>query len=86
VFHSLPIGEPWLEGATCDHFLVSLPYPFGEDLEICRCDETQVQILWLLPITAAERGFKKANGVDALEELFDRAAIEYWRIDRDSVV
>jgi hypothetical protein len=86
MFHSLPIGQPWLDGATCDHFLVSLPYPFGEDLEVCDLSDTRVQILWLLPITRAEFEFKKANGVDALEELFDKAAIEYWRIDRESVV
>ena len=26
----IPIGEPWLDGATCDGFLVVLPYPFGQ--------------------------------------------------------
>jgi hypothetical protein len=86
MFHSLPIGQPWLDGATCDHFLVSLPYPFGEELEVFDCDGTRVQFLWLLPITRAEYDFKKENGVDALEELFDKAAIEYWRIDRKSVL
>ncbi len=85
-FHSIPIGQPWLEGATCDHFLVSLPYPFGEELEVCECDGFRVQILWLLPITKAEYDFKKQNEVDAIEQLFDEAAIEYWRIDRESVV
>lgn len=25
--HSMPIGEPWVPGSTCDHLLISLPYP-----------------------------------------------------------
>jgi hypothetical protein len=86
IFHSLPVGQPWLDGATCDHFLVSLPYPFGPDLEVCHLGDGHAQLLWLLPITAAEASFKKTNGVDALEERFDEAAIEYWRTDRQSVI
>lgn len=34
-WHLLPIGEPWLEGATCDVFFISPPYPFGPELEVC---------------------------------------------------
>jgi hypothetical protein len=33
--HTLPIGEPWLPESACDHWLVSLPYPFGPDLQTC---------------------------------------------------
>ena len=86
VFNSLPVGQPWLDGATCDHFLVSLPYPLGADLEQCLLPEGIAQILWLLPIKEAEARFKRRNGVDALEEKFDEAAIEYWRVDRESVI
>lgn len=32
---TVPIGEPWLPGSTCDHLLISLPYPFGPDLQTC---------------------------------------------------
>ena len=32
--HTMPIGEPWVSGASCDHFLVSRPYPYGPDLEL----------------------------------------------------
>jgi hypothetical protein len=58
----------------------------GPDIEVCCLRDEHVQILWLLPITSAEADFKKTNGIDALEEKFDEAAIEYWRIDRESVV
>jgi hypothetical protein len=84
--HRLPLGEPWLAGATCDAFLVSLPYPFGPTLETARVGGRLVRVLWLLPITAAERRFATQHGLDALEQRFDDARIEYWRPDRASVV
>src|SRR5262249_52652746 len=46
--HTFPIGEPWLSGSTCEFFLVSLPYPFGPDLEICESSDGHVHVLWLL--------------------------------------
>jgi hypothetical protein len=84
--HTVPIGRPWLPGSTCEHFLVSLPYPFGPDLESCRMRDCTVHVLWLLPITAAERAFKVREGPDALEQLFDEKQLEYWVADRVSVV
>jgi hypothetical protein len=86
VGHTLPIGEPWLPGATCDFFLVSLPYPFGPELEVCNLSDGHLHVLWLLPITAAEREFKVREGVEALEQRFDACALEYWVRDRASAV
>lgn len=86
VGHTVPIGEPWIEGSSCDHFVVSLPYPFGQDLEICTWNGGHARLLWLLPITQAERDFKAANGLDALESLFDEQAINFWEPTRRSVV
>ncbi len=84
--HTLPIGEPWLPGASCDHFLVSLPYPFGPSLEVANYDDREHRFLWLLPITADEREFKRDRGQEQLERLFDSQQIEYWNPDRPSVV
>jgi len=82
--HTLPIGEPWLDGSSCTCLLVSQPYPFGPEFEF---DAPRlVRVLWLLPVTAAERDFKVHNGLDALEERFDRAGIEYWNPARSSAV
>ena len=86
VGHTVPIGEPWSPGSACDHLLVSLPYPFGRELEICAWDGGHARLLWLLPITAAERDFRTANGLEALEQRFDDAALQYWDIERASVV
>lgn len=84
--HTLPIGRPWLPGSSCDHLLVSLPYPLGPELERCNDGDGHVQVLWLLPITEAEREFKKAQGLEALEQQFDKARIEFWDPHRPSVV
>ena len=86
VGHTLPIGRPWLAGATCDHLLVSLPYPFGPDLEVVLGGSGHRRVLWLLPVTQAERDYKVREGVEALEQLFDSHAIAYWDSRRPSVV
>src|SRR4051812_44779420 len=51
--HTVPIGEPWSPGSSCDHLLVSLPYPFDPELEACAWDGGHARLLWLLPIAAA---------------------------------
>lgn len=84
--HTMPIGEPWLPGSGCEFFLVSLPYPFGPRLEVCDFEGGELRVLWLLPITAAERDYKKREGLEALEQRFDDCGLEYWAHDRASVV
>ncbi|MGY8769629.1 MAG: suppressor of fused domain protein [Pirellulales bacterium] len=82
----MPIGEPWIEGATCDVFLVSPPYPFDPEFELCNLSDDHVNFLWLLPITQSEREYCKAHGVEALEVEFEKVGIEFWRPDREAVV
>lgn len=87
VGHTVPIGRPWLGDSPCDHYLVSLPYPFGPDFEVCTWgDGAHARILWLLPITKAERDFRREQGLDALECLFEERAINPVDIGRASVV
>ncbi|MFJ2738268.1 suppressor of fused domain protein [Streptomyces sp. NPDC087440] len=73
--HSMPIGEPWVPGSTCDHLLISLPYLHGPDLEHCPLPGGDARILWTLPVTAAEIEFRRRRGHEALERLFDEAEI-----------
>lgn len=83
--HTVPVGEPWLPGATYDHLLVSLPYPYGTDLEHCAWPKGHARHLWLLPITAAERAYKVSHGVEALEQALEDAAIVPTDPQRPSV-
>ena len=84
--HTVPIGGPWLEKSLCDYLLVSLPYSFGHQLEICNIDDGHIHFHWLLPITKAEREFKITQGIEALEQQFEKSELEYWNPFRQSVV
>jgi hypothetical protein len=86
VGHTFPIGQPWLPDSLCEYFMVSLPYPFGPDLEVCNISSGQLRFLWLLPITLAEREFKIREGQEALERRFDEWPLPYWHPLRPSVV
>jgi hypothetical protein len=84
--HTVPIGRPWVRGSRCDHLLVSLPYPWGPELEICAVPDGHIQVLWLLPITAAEKAFRHTHDLEALEQRFDAAGIIPTDPRRRSVV
>ena len=84
--HYFPIGEPWLSDSACTQMLVSLPHPLGQKFEICHVDDDHVHLLWLLPITEAEKKYMVANGQEELEKAFDIAEIEFWNPSRKSVV
>lgn len=83
---TVSIGRPWLEESSCDHLLISLPYPYGPELEKMHTSEGIVRILWALPITAREAAFAELKGVEALETLFDRQQLNYLSPKRPSVV
>lgn len=77
--HTVNFGRPWLPGSRCSFGLVSLPYLDGPDLEVMRdpAFEREVLCLWLIPITAREVQYKKQRGLEALEDLFQAAGIDY---------
>lgn len=84
--HTVTIGEPWLPGSPSDQALISLPYPWGPDLEVCGWEGGHARLLWLLPITQAEREFKRTEGVEALEQRFEDRQCDYTDPHRPSVV
>lgn len=84
--HTVPIGGPWTPGSVLTHTLISRPYPFGPELEMCEVAGGHVQILWELPISEAEKEFAVRNGWEALEQRFEDVRLEYWNPLRRSVV
>lgn len=84
--HTLAMGEPWQDKSICDHWLVSTPYPFGPELEICNFRDSHAHIAWLLPITESERNFKVEHGLEDLERKFEDAKLAFCDIDREAVV
>lgn len=87
VGHTVPLGGG-LSGGTCTHLLVSRPYPFGPELEVCQLGDgpDPVRFLWLLPITEAEKRYRHGHGLEALEQRFDEARLNWAFESRESVV
>ena len=79
-------GRPWIEGSEIDHFLVTLPYPFGPEFEHAELPDRHVRFLWLVPITRAEAEYIRAHGVDAFEDLAEESGLEFATVDRKSLV
>jgi hypothetical protein len=86
VGHTVNLGQPWLDESACDHALVSLPYLDGPDLEnLSLPDESTVKCEWLIPVTSAEVQYKKAHGLEALEDQMENASFNYLDPHRPSV-
>jgi hypothetical protein len=80
------VGEPWLPGSTCGYLLVSNPYLLADELWALQVAGRTVRFRWVIPITAQERAFATGRGLDALEQRFEEAGLEYWDPHRASVV
>ncbi len=83
---TLKIGRPRLEGSASDHLLVSLPYPYGPEFEHCQVDDRHIQILWLVPITAAEAALVDDRGLEVLEQLLEDRRVNVVDPLRPSIV
>ncbi len=85
--HTVDIGRPWLPGSPSTCLLVSLPYLDGRAIETCTLSTgASVRCLWLVPITAAERAFKREHGTDALEKRLEAAQVAFADPERPSVI
>lgn len=82
--HTVDFGVGWLRGSRCSRGLVSLPYPDGPKLEWM--ENPRVRFLWLIPITPAEREFKREHGLEELERRFERRQADLLNPKRPSVV
>lgn len=82
--HTVNLGRPWLPNSACDHGLVSLPYLDGPRVEKMEFGGMEINCLWLIPITRQEREYKMKNGVEALEEKFDKPPLDFANPGRQS--
>lgn len=85
--HTVNFGRPWFPDSDCDHGLISLPYLDGPALEWMNVTHGRsVRILWLIPITRAEKEFAVKNGAETIESRFESAQFNYLDPFRKSVV
>jgi len=84
--HTVNIGRPWLPGSACDYAFISLPYLYGEQLELLSFLGYTTHCYWLIPITEAERKYKMNHGAEALEQLFEEKQLDYLNPNRKTLV
>jgi hypothetical protein len=84
--HTVNFGTPWLPGSLCDHGLLSAPYLDPERFRRADVQGHDVELLWLIPITREERDFKIKNGLELLEQAFERAGLDFGNPLRPGVV
>jgi hypothetical protein len=84
--HTVNFGRPWVPGSACEYGLLSVPYLDGPKLEHLQTTAFSVRVLWLIPMTRAERDFKKQNGLEQLEERWESAQFDYSDPYRPSVI
>jgi len=77
LYHTVNIGQPWIDKSICDHGYISLPYMVGKNLEIFSFEDKVIHCYWFIPITKGEREFKIENGSEELELLFERSQFNY---------
>jgi hypothetical protein len=84
--HTVNFGRPWAPNSKCDFGLISLPYIDGPQLELMAInDAAEILFLWLIPISFDEVEFKKKNGLEALEKLFEERGFNYIDPLRNSI-
>ena len=86
--HTVNFGRPWMKESECTYGLISLPYLDGPSLEEFHSasSASMIRFLWLIPITKAEREYKVAFGVEALERKFEESNFDYVDALRPSIV
>ena len=71
---------------TLQHVLLTDPFAYEELGSVELDGGPPVHWLQAVPISESERRFVLAHGFDALEERFAQAEMEYWNLDRASLV
>jgi hypothetical protein len=86
VGHMLPMGQPLVPGSNLRYWLISLPYPWGPQLERLTVKGREIRVLWAIPITLEERLYRIQHGLDALEQRFEEQDLNYIEPLRPSLV
>jgi hypothetical protein len=84
--HTVNLGRSLVAESPLEYGLLSAPYMEPEGFDVLSLEAGEVWFAWLLPITEAERDFKIAQGIEALENALEAARVDYLNPFRPSVV
>ncbi|MGW1978881.1 suppressor of fused domain protein [Streptomyces sp. NPDC001889] len=80
------IGRPWMPESRMDRLLVSLPYPYGPELEWAPAEAGSARFLWLLPIYQSEAEFVRREGLEEFESRLDAEGVNVLDSQRNPIV
>lgn len=86
LWHTVNFGRPWRLNSPCEHGYISLPYLDGPQLESLPFQKDIIKCYWLIPITKAEVEYKRTQGIDKLEALFETSRFDYLDPHRKSLI
>lgn len=76
----IEIGRPWARRSTCDHLLVSLPYPYGPEFEWVKTADRVVRIRGRSRARARRRGARGRARAGARRHLRHQAQVGGVRV------
>ena len=83
---TLNIGHPWLNESPFDHLVVTLPYPYGPNLETSPKSAGRARFLWLVPISSTEAALIRNDGFDRFEDLIEESEVDVLDPHRRALV
>lgn len=78
-------GRSWQDDSICEFGFISLPYLDGPELEGMCIGGKVTRFYWLIPVTAEEKRFAVQNGIEALENEFEKG-FNYVDANRRSLI
>lgn len=80
------LGRPWIPDSPMDHLLLSLPYPYGPELEWSPEEAGSARFLWLLPVHQSEADFIKRATLDEFESVLDSGRVNVLDPNRRPII
>lgn len=84
-WHSIDLGRPLCDGSTIVGLMLSFP-PFSADQVTFNVDGKRRDLVWVVPLCASELEFCRTKGVEAFENILERANIDIADISRPPVL
>jgi hypothetical protein len=82
-FQTLILGRPISSGSCLDSVLLTFP-PYPEEFVTFYLEGKRRDLVFVVPISGSEVDFFRSDGIDALEERFERYEIDVTDLSRES--
>jgi len=71
----IPLGEPWLEGAACDHLYFASAAAYPDEFDFLELDGLTIRFLWAIPVHGEEARFIEREGGETFEDRLGEAGV-----------